>query len=160
MPIERTCLDLIGKTILVFPEYGYGWQKINTTAPPPYPHTPGIQVPSPFHVRVKEIIYEGNEIAGSFAIIEEPNHEFNGFWTAFFARTDDVFLNFTTNVGPFNIIIAPNKPRMNMKPGLRPLHPDAIEVEGIPRLRGYADIALSEEFIRRKKNEGNPKRQS
>jgi hypothetical protein len=50
------------------------------------------------------------------------------------------------------MIIAPNKPRMSMKPGLRPLHPDAIEVDGIPRLRGYAEIALSEELIRRVKN--------
>ena len=152
MPIEKTCLEWTGKTISVFPEYGYGWQKINTTAPPPYPYTPGIQGPSPFHVRVKEFIYEGNEIAGAFGIIEEPNHEFNGFWTAFFGRTDDAFFNFTTNIGTYNILIAPGKPRMTMKPGLRVLHPDAVEVDGVPRLRGYAEIALSEEFIQRKKN--------
>jgi len=152
MPIEKTCLDWTGKTIFIFPESGYGWQKINTTAPPPYPHTPGIQAPPSFHVRVKEFIYEGNEIAGSFGIIEEPNHEFNGFWTAFFARTDDVFLNFTTNVGPYNILIAPDKPRMTMKPGLRAMHPDSVAADGIPRMRGYAIIALSEEFIRQKKN--------
>jgi hypothetical protein len=151
MPIERTCLDWAGKTIFVFPVQGYGWQKINTTAPPPYPHTPGIQVPLSFHVRVKEFVYEENQIAGAFGIIEEPNHEFNGFWIAFFARTDDVLLNFTTNVGPYNILIAPDKPRMTMKPGLRALHPNSVEANGIPRLRGYAEIALSDELIRQKK---------
>jgi hypothetical protein len=152
MPIEATCLDWIGKMIFVFPEHGYGWQKINTTATPPYPYTPGIQVPPPFVVRLKEFIYEDNQIAGAFGIIEQPNHEFNGFWAAFFARAGGVLLNFTTNVGLYNILITPDKPRITVKPGLRVMHPESIIADGIPRLRGYAEIALSEEFIRRKKN--------
>ena len=152
MPLEKTCLDRTGKTVFVCPVNGYGWQKINTAAPPPYPYTPGVQVPPPFHVRIKEFIYEGNEIAGTFGIVEETNHEFNEFWIAFFARTDDVVFDFTTKIGLYNIVITPNKPRMSMKPGLRPLHPDAIEVDGIPRLRGYGEIALSEDLIRCKNN--------
>ena len=152
MPIKNICLDWMEKTVFVFPVNGYGWQKVNTMAPPPYPYTPGVQVPHPFHVRIKEFIYEGIEIAGVFGTVEETGPEFNGFWIAFFPRPDNIFLDFTTSIGLYNMIIAPNKPRMSMKPGLRPLHPDAIEVDGIPRLRGYAEIALSEELIRRVKN--------
>jgi hypothetical protein len=143
MPMDETCLEWIEKTVSVFPKWGYGWHLIDNITVVPSTPPAHIKPPAIFHVRIKEFVNEDNKIAGGFGKIEEPNHEFDGFWIAFFARTDDVLLNFTTNVGPYNILIAPDKPQMTLKPGLRALHPNASVAYGFPRLTGYGEIGFS-----------------
>lgn len=153
MPIDKACLDYVEKLISVFPVEGYGWRKVDTFTPDPNAVPRELRPPPPFRVRIKDFIYEESEIAGAFCIIEEPGHEFNRFWVALFARTDDAILDFTTKTGHYNVMISPDKPFMTLIPGLRPLHPYSSKARCIPRLRGFTEVALSEEYRRRKRGD-------
>ncbi len=142
MPLEKSCLDQVGHLLLVCPVEGYGWQRYDSGYTSTTP-------PSPFKVRLKELIFEADEIAGGFSVMEEPGHELDTFWVVFFARPDDIRVNFTTAIGSYNVIISPDRPLIKLKPGLDAKHPQSTSASGVPRLRGYADIGISKEVVDR-----------
>ncbi len=143
MPLEQNCNQSVGQLIYVKPVPGFGWQRI-----PPRASSTAAETslePESFHVRVSEFVLENEAIAGGLGQIDQRGHELDGYWVGFFLRSDDEIFNFTTKIGPYNVIIAPEKPQL--KPGLRPLHPASVEAAGTPRFRGYAEIAISEDLI-------------
>jgi len=140
MPIERACIDCVGKTVFVEPQHGYGWQRYDAVSPAPGKN---IDAPPPFSARITEFISEGNELVGGFGVIVEPDSQLDGYSLAFFARVDDDVVNFTDELATYNICISPFKPTVVAKPGLRLLHPDVTRGQGTPCFRGYCAITLS-----------------
>jgi hypothetical protein len=148
MPLEAKCLEWLRHLVWIDPAWGYGWQRFNDANSLSTFDWPE-HLPNPFPARIQEFVYDGESIVGAFAVIEEQDSEFNGFWTAFFARPDDFLLNFTTEIGPYNLMIAPEKPHMGGTPKLRPKRlGGGCDAAGIPRLFGHAYVGVSLGHIR------------
>ncbi len=123
--LDETCESYIGKFLIVYPIYGWGWEG-NEEAPNP-PHS--------FKFRLERIWWNEGIRRGGIGIIEDPNHKYNGFVIIFDLRHYGGF-NFTTKTGQYNIEIVKSKLTENNGWPV-PIHRDKS-------CGGYAEIKVSE----------------
>src|SRR3954469_1210468 len=103
MPLSANCKDYVGSPLFVLPYYGNGWTRPDLGEPPPNPiESLG---PEPFHLKVQDLIYCGDELMGATGMIDEPGHPYNGHWSAFYLRMIDEF-DFTSRPGDHMVWIA------------------------------------------------------
>lgn len=139
MPLEKSCAEYLGCCLLVSPDNGW---HILRTAEQQFDECLE-EEPGPFHIRTEKFVYEHKQIAGGQGFIDEPGHQYHGFRVLFLTWADDAFLNFTTDVGDYKLIISPDKPRYTWRPGFRAIQRECASGCGFPQLAGLAEIQLS-----------------
>ena len=92
--LDETCEDFVGNILIVKPAYGWGWLG-NKEEPNP---------PAGFKMRLNSIWSREDKRRGGIGVIEEENHEYNG-WTVIFSTRHYGTFNFTDKIGYYNIRI-------------------------------------------------------
>jgi hypothetical protein len=92
--LDDTCENHVGKLLEVKPIYGWGWFG-NKEEPNP---------PSDFKMHLNSLWSRENKRRGGIGIIEDEDHEYNG-WTVIFSTRHYGTVNFTDKVGHYNITI-------------------------------------------------------
>ena len=106
MPLTKTCQQILGHGLFVLPYYGYGWGRQDLGAPPKTPlDSLG---PEPFYLRADELIYCNEQIMGMSGIIDEAEHELNGYWCCCLLRNPDD-CNLTDQAAHYMVWIAKKK---------------------------------------------------
>jgi hypothetical protein len=148
MPIEISSAQYINKLVLVWPIIGFGWSRLDPSAPS---NQPGVSIdpPLPFHARLLEFHNFAGKIAGASGMVEEPQHPLDKEWVAFCIRDrgTDVY-NLTTNPGKYNVEVGKNKPVIKID--LEVPMPQWMQFEGSPIVSGLGFIAESEAWIKEK----------
>jgi hypothetical protein len=148
MPLESSCEEQKGKRIFIWPIVGFGWDQINTQAPPFQPGE-AMAPPSPFHAKLEEFHYFNSQIEAGIAIVEEPNHQLDQKWVAFCLRDRGVDLyNLTTNPGKYNVCIGNVKPIIQISLDI-PM-PLWMRFERFPVSSGLGYIAASRRCLEEK----------
>lgn len=100
-----------------------------------------IQTPDGFQFTLEEVLEFGNKLVGCIGRIHCADARFDGKYICALVRRDDKLVDFTEQGGPFNIMVAPDRPRLT---GLRPPpHSDSVVAVGYPRYMGYGNVSVA-----------------
>jgi hypothetical protein len=132
MSLKAECQVFLNQYVIVEPQYGWGWGRLNGERENvPLTDFQKISDAGSFHVRIKRFFSFDNELRGFCGIIEETHYPFNGFWTVCSTR---VVGNFDFGINPcpaYNVEIGPVEPEGSEWPHIR---------EGSPIYVGYASV--------------------
>ncbi|MES2709104.1 MAG: hypothetical protein V4726_21085 [Verrucomicrobiota bacterium] len=145
MPLEDSCAIFLGKLVFVLPTIGYGWCRIDSSAPADQPGG-AVDTPQAFHAKLIEFQYLDGKIAGGIGTVEELNHPFDKQWVAFCVRDrgTDMY-DFTASPGKYNLGIGRNRPTVRIDINI-PM-PQWMRFEGPPSVGGFGYIGESDTRI-------------
>jgi hypothetical protein len=126
--------DFVGKTVIINPQYGWGWSQLNDEHQAIAVDFQRIHDAGPFRVRVKSFFSFNEEIRGFTGQVEEPGHVFDQQWSVCATRAAGEF-NFSDRLcRNYEIQLGP----------IEPEHSDSPKCQrGSPIYNGYASVTSS-----------------
>jgi hypothetical protein len=130
MPFAKRCIEDEGKTIVVKPFHAYGWSR--------KPEIGGAVdcEPIPFKLRIVRFIVSREMTVALEGKVEEPGHEYDGYWVIAVPRMDDTTIDFGSAAGPCGLVISRDRSFFDAS-AFPPNHPEAVRCSSEPTLRGH-----------------------
>jgi len=123
------CERFVGEFLQFIPIEGWGWTGTAPAGPPP------------FRALLKELRKFRGTVKGGLAVIQEPEHRFDGYWLEFFTRHPGIY-NFHM-LGVYTITISPHYLEQSPdNPPMPPLKP--------PYFCGFTNILTLEDYEKHK----------